>query len=279
MSLFTVDQEKCNRDGICVAECPGLLIEIKTKGAFPIPVAGAESRCIQCGHCVAVCPQGALSLTSMPVEACLPVRKELLPWADQVEHFLRSRRSIRSFRDKPVERKLMEKLIDIAGCAPTASNRQPVKWLVIEDKDEVKRLSGLVISFMRQMVESNMDLALSSRYDVVVADWEQGKDRISRNAPHVVVAYGSQALPSAQNDCTIALTYLELAAYSLGLGSCWAGYFRAAAAAFPPMIEALGLPEGHQVYGAMMIGYPRYQFKRIPLRNKLSILWRDNTRN
>lgn len=275
MPLFTVDQEKCRRDGICVAECPGLIIEIKSKDAFPTPVAGAEGRCIQCGHCVAVCPQGALSLASMPVGTCQPVREELLPGPDQVEHFLRTRRSIRSYRDQAVERKLMEKLIDIAGCAPTASNRQSVKWLVIEDKDEVKRLSGMVIDFMRQMVASHPDLAVSSRYDVVVKDWEKGKDRICRNAPHVVLTYGSTALPSAQNDCTIALTYLELAAYALGLGACWGGYFRAAAATFPPLIQALGLPDGYQVYGAMLIGYPRYQYKRIPLRNKQSIQWKD----
>ena len=72
----------------------------------------------------------------------------------------------------------------------------------------------------------------------------------------------------------IALTYLELAATSMGLGCCWAGYFNAAAASFPPLIEALALPEGHQSYGAMMIGFPQYQYQRLPARNEPAITWR-----
>ena len=66
--------------------------------------------------------------------------------------------------------------------------------------------------------------------------------------------------------CTIALTYLELAAPSIGLGCCWAGYFYAAATTFPPLQEALALPKNHQCFGAMMAGYPKFNYHRMPLR-------------
>jgi hypothetical protein len=49
----------------------------------------------------------------------------------------------------------------------------------------------------------------------------------------------------------------------------------AAAATFPPMQQALGLAENHQCFGAMMIGYPRFSYKRLPLRNKPEITWRS----
>jgi nitroreductase len=75
-------------------------------------------------------------------------------------------------------------------------------------------------------------------------------------------------------DCTIALTYLELAAPSFGLGACWAGYFMAAARHWRPLQEALPLSEGHIVYGAMMVGYPRYRYYRLPLRNEAQVTWR-----
>jgi nitroreductase len=81
-------------------------------------------------------------------------------------------------------------------------------------------------------------------------------------------------MPISQSSCFIALTYLELAAPSLGLGTCWAGYFTAAANFYPPLQKALDLPQGHLPYGATMIGYPKYSYQRIPPRNKPEISWR-----
>ena len=63
MSLFEVDQDKCNRDGICAAECPLKIIDMKSTG-IPAPVNGADALCINCGHCVAVCPTGAIRQTA-----------------------------------------------------------------------------------------------------------------------------------------------------------------------------------------------------------------------
>ena len=66
----------------------------------------------------------------------------------------------------------------------------------------------------------------------------------------------------------------SLGATGMGLGGCWAGYFNAAVNTFPPMQQALGLPEGHQCYGAMMIGYPKFRYHRMPERKAPSITWR-----
>ncbi len=272
MAIFTVDADKCARDGICVAECPGGLIEMK--GELPAPVEGAESLCINCGHCVAVCPRGALSLATMPAEECPPVQNELLPGPDQVEHLLLSRRSIRSYKDEVVDWGTLARLVDIARHAPSGHNTQPVHWLVVEDRDEVKRLSGLVIDWMRHVQAQNPGLARSLHLDRVVRSWENGKDRVCRDAPHVILTHAAKSGIGPQAACTIALTYLELAAFSLGLGACWAGYLGAAAASFPPLVATLDLPEGHQVFGAMLVGYPRYPYHRVPVRNKPVIIWR-----
>ncbi len=143
MSLFTVDQEKCQRDGLCAAECPAMLIEITGKESFPTPIAGAEELCINCGHCVAICPQGALSLKTMAPEDCPPVRKELLLTAEHCEHFMRSRRSIRKYKEKPVPRDLLTRLIEVARYAQTGSNSQPVHWLVIRRGQRSKPPGGI----------------------------------------------------------------------------------------------------------------------------------------
>ena len=241
---------------------------------MPSLARGGELRCITCGHCVAVCHSGALRHRAMEPEECLLISKKLLPSAAQVEHLMKSRRSIRVYKEKPVEREILAKLIDIAHYAPSAGNSQPVHWLVIEDREEVKRLSGLVVDGMRSMIKKTPGVADLSYLDFMVSAWDWGMDMIMRGAPHLIVAHANKYLGFPQVDCHIALTYLELAADSLGLGVCWNGFFQMAAAGYPPIMEALQLPEGHQVYGAMMIGYPKYKYSRIPLRNEAKVVWR-----
>jgi len=113
-----IDREKCKRDGICAETCPMGLIEQENDASFPIPEDDAENLCVECGHCVAVCPHGALSLKPITPEQCPPVRREWLLSPEQAEHFLRSRRSIRAYKDKPVDKELITRLIEIARCAP-----------------------------------------------------------------------------------------------------------------------------------------------------------------
>jgi nitroreductase/NAD-dependent dihydropyrimidine dehydrogenase PreA subunit len=274
MAHLRIDSEKCERDGICVAECPARILTLPDEDSVPELIPGGEELCINCGHCVAVCPHAALSLHSMNSEQCPPIRKALLPGFEQIDHFLRARRSIRSFQARAVDREILLKLIDTARYAPSGHNLQPVHWLVIQDSDEVHRLAGIVANWMRWVIEHEPALAETMRLDVVVSLWESGIDRILRSAPHLAVAHGLAELRVTQSSCFIALAYLELAAFAHGLGACWAGYFAAAAASFGPMQDALSLPEGHCTVGAMMLGHPTYAYHRIPLRNEPRIVWR-----
>ena len=102
MPLFTVDPDKCNRDGICVSECPSRVILAESPKDVPIAAPDAEEHCIQCGHCVSVCPEGAISLSWLKPGECSSLDPELRLTPDQSEQFLASRRSIRSFRKKPL---------------------------------------------------------------------------------------------------------------------------------------------------------------------------------
>ena len=274
MTLFTVDSTMCKRDGICASECPAGIISMAGEDNYPTPVKGAEYYCINCGHCVAVCPQGALALKTMSPQNSTHVQKDMLPGPDQTIHLLASRRSIRSYKKQSVERDILAKLIDIGRYAPSGSNKQPVNWLVIEDSDKVNRLAELVVDWMRFMLKEKPELARAANMDAIVASCEKGQDRICRGAPHMIVAHAPKIIPTAQADCAIGLNYVELAAYSMGLGACWAGYVQAAASVYPPVIDVLGLPEGHQCFGALLVGHPMYSYHRIPVRNEPVVSWR-----
>jgi nitroreductase/NAD-dependent dihydropyrimidine dehydrogenase PreA subunit len=273
VKLFEVDQQSCNQDGICAAVCPIAIIDFQEDG-YPTPIADAEELCIRCGHCVAACPTGSLSHREMPVEQCPPMQDKLQLTAEHGEHFLRSRRSIRVYRDKPVPRADLARLIEVARYAPSGHNSQSAEWLVVDNKEELRRLAGIVADWMSWMIGNMPGLALSWHMDKTLQRWEAGKDVILRDAPVVIITHAEEHNRLAPSTCTIALTYLELAATSMGLGSCWAGYFNAAATTFPPMKEALALPSGHQCFGSMMVGYPEYSYHRLPTRKPPAISWR-----
>ena len=271
MNLFVIDQIECTKCGACVAECPIRIIEVQGSDHLPIPIDGAEDLCINCGHCVAVCPPGALALRTMTPEQCAPVRKGWQVDPEMVEQLLRSRRSIRSFRDRAVDRELLAKLIDVARYAPSGSNGQTVSWLVVSGHLEVRRLAELTMDWICSLQKQATQASLRRKMDHIVDIWESGIDYICRGAPHVIIAHAPQ---SGRVDCTIALTYLELAAYSFGLGPCWAGWLDGAANHWAPMQKHLGLPQGHTGCGGMMVGYPDYAYHRLPLRNEARITWR-----
>lgn len=273
MSLFVVDPEKCKRDDICVYECPALIIERKSPDAVPTPTDMADENCINCGHCVAVCPHGAFVHQEVSPEQCPPVRKEWLVGPEQLEHFLRARRSIRTFREKQVERDKLAKLIDIARFAPTGGNVQTPEWLIVARPARVHELSGMVIDWMRDAIKNKPAMADEFDMEDLVGFWENGHDIICRGAPHLIIANGSEDKGTPTEDSIIALTYLELAAFSFGLGACWAGYLNFAINDWPPLKEVLAIPEGNTSFGGLMIGYPKYKYTRLPPRQDARITW------
>ena len=178
-----------------------------------------------------------------------------------------------SYKNKTVSRKLISELIEAASYAPTASNKQQVHWIVFQDPAEVQKLAAMVIDFMKQMLPLVPDDA-ADRYRRIISVWDSGVDRIMRGAPHLVVAHSPSDTSFPEADCAHALAYLELYAFAGGLGTCWAGYFTAAANAHDPLIRLLDLPMGHRCYGAVMLGYPRYRYRRIPARDAAKLNFR-----
>lgn len=271
MSILKVNKETCIKCGSCAGICSGGII-LFFEDKYPRPISAADEFCLRCGHCVSVCPTGSITHKEIPVEQCPPIEESLKISVEQCAMLIKSRRSIRAYKDKPVPREEVTRLIDIARYAPTGHNNQNVRWLVVDDKAELRRFEEIGLDWMRDMIGKNPQMA--AMFEGVLKRMETGHPDFLRGAPTVVIAHAEKNVPMHSVDCSIALGYFDLAANAAGLGCCWAGFFMMAANTFPTLKEAVALTEDQQVYGALMLGYPKYRHQRIPVRNPARITWR-----
>lgn len=262
MSLLGVDKERCQKDGLCAEVCPAGLIGPGADG-WPVVEAGAEGFCIDCGHCVAVCPARALTHDRLPSAGLEPAARLRPDAAATVDGLLRGRRSVREYQAEPVSRDILAGLLDTARFAPTAKNVQEVGWIVVENPGLTRRLAATALTWLKEsgLFPRYVDLA------------EQGRDVVLRGAPHVILAHAPADNPWGVIDCAIALDQLDLAAAARGLGGCWAGLLIRALADCPPLAGMLPLPEGRQVQAALMLGWPRFRYSSVPPRKALDAIW------
>lgn len=276
MGFLKIDESKCKKDGICVRECPMNIIQFRKDNGYPGLIAKGESICIWCGHCVAVCPYTALDHEKVPLKDCPTMRKDLGINKEQAGQFLRSRRSIRLYKDKPVEREKIRRLIEIARYAPTGGNSQLVEWVVIQDKETIKRIAFLTVDGIRRMLQDDPEIAEVAPYlPGIVRAWDSGIDSVLRNAPALIVASASGKAVNGMVDLTIALSYLELFAPAIGLGTCWAGLLQRALLSSTSLKEIIGIPAGHHYHYPMLAGYPAAKYHRLPARKPPKITFKE----
>ncbi|MUM77157.1 nitroreductase [Pseudodesulfovibrio sp. F-1] len=271
MPLFTVDADACARDGLCAAVCPVGCI-VGAPDQLPVPHEKKQAYCLECGHCVAVCPRGALRLDRF---ASGPVRLDRAdrPSLDQVEWLLRARRSMRTFRPEPPDRRLVARLLDLTQYAPSGHNARPVEWVVAATPEAVRVVATAVAQWMRDEAERQTPLAAALHLAGVAAAFDAGVDIICRDAPMLAVAHTPAQGITPAEDGVIAVTYLELAAAGAGLGACWCGYLCAAARHDPRVTETLGLDESRVVRGALLLGRPARRYAAAPPRPAARTEW------
>lgn len=265
-----VDLEKCTRCGLCAKVCPSGIIQEREQG----PTLIWDKACIRCGHCVAICPQAAMDHTANPLSSQVDVSK--LPNVDAAtaERFLRSRRSIRSYKTDAVPHRDMLKVLDVARFAPSGGNSQGVSFLVLSERTVLRKITEIVIEWLEEQLRQ--EVAWVKPYAGIVKIYrDTGYDIVLRGAPNLVLALYDSRNPIGRDNGRYALTYAELYAPSAGLGSCWAGFFEMAAFAnCQPLLALLDLPAGKAIAGAIMLGIPQYRYQRLVERNPLDVVIR-----
>lgn len=135
-----------------------------------------------------------------------------------------SRRSIRRYENKEIPKDVLDKIVEAGRQSPSAANRQPYRFVIVTDSEIKKELHGMFSRFLK-------------------------------NAPVVIVGCANpKALLTgewATVDTTIALESMVLAAWSLGVGSCWIGSFKE-----QKIKDSLKIPQDWKVVALVTLGYP-----------------------
>lgn len=269
-----IDRDVCITCGACIAACGRGVFTDDGKGGPEVPPEN-ERLCNFCGHCSAVCPVGAIVSPGYGGERAVPLADIRFEYAAAKE-FILSCRSMRRFKEEPVAREEILELLDVARKAPTASNAQGVRWLVLSDREKMRRFTALTMEWFDTVVRH--DPLWGARYNVdsLMARYKSGYDPIMRGAPCAVFAATDAAGTSAYwgpVDAAIAMTYFCLAANAKNIGSCWAGFGMRALAEYAPLREFMGLDDDTAVRAITFFGYPALEYHAVPPRKPLTVTW------
>ena len=295
MFKITLDKNLCKKDGICTSVCPANIFVQEERLALPKIVE--EECCIACGQCVAICPQYAISHSEFPLETISKIMFENIPTSEQFFEFLKSRRSIRAFKDKPIEKAEIQKIVEGASYAPSGHNSQSTEFLVVQDKALLTRISEMVIEYLKFEIKrfanpffralallGDKELTESGLNEIpgfkrLIRLYESDSDPILFGAPVLLVFHAQRRVGFSDVNAQLALQNASLVAHSMGIGHFYTGWVVSPCRA--PMARnwnrripnLLGIPPENKIYGAIALGYPIPKFKNTIKRKSPQIQW------
>lgn len=246
-----VEKENCIGCSLCVKVCPAWNIRLTENKAEIL-----SQSCIKCGHCVAVCPKEAVSMTGFEEEP-MELRQGRGISADDFLYALKVRRSIRIFKDKKVEKEVVEKLIEAGRFTPTAKNRQDVEYIILDREKE--KLEAHAVNLFRKV------LKVVSFFKKSYREFEIDKDFFFKKAPLVILVVAKD-----KTDGILAASSMAFMAEASGLGVLYSGFFTVACMLSRPIKKALKLKK-KKVQTVLVIGYPDIQYKRGVQREKARV--------
>jgi len=142
---------------------------------------------------------------------------------------IKTRRSVRSYKSDPVPEEKLQRILEAAKLAPSASNRQDYKFVVVKDSEKRK-----------QLAEAAAGQAFVGEAPVVIA-------AVSLNPGRIM----SCQVPTYAVDLAIAVDHITLAAAEEELGTCWIGAFSQ-----ERVKEILNIPKEYKVVALLPLGFP-----------------------
>ncbi len=164
---------------------------------------------------------------------------------------IKERRAIRDFTDKEPPLPLIKEILQETCLAPTASNRQPCRFIIIRDKGLMKRLSDESKSNLLADAVKNPG-SLSPEYETMLRD---KNFNVFYNAPCLIYFIGSKEVRSLDVDTGLTAAYFMFSAAERGLGTCWIGL--GAHIRDRKSLDEIGIPGDCRIVAPVIVGYPK----------------------
>jgi nitroreductase len=241
-----------------------------------------EKRCLKCQHCLAICPTGALSIYNKSPQSSDAISN---PNPDEILNLIKSRRSVRKYKPQNLDKQRLDKLKDMLKWCPTGCNYHKLHFSFIDDIEVMDDIRNNTNTKLINLLSSKMGDIIFKKFKRYEDVLKSGEDVIFRGAPHMLVVSTPKSAPCKDVDPIIALSYFELYAQSLGIGTLWCGFALYCFKLFPDLCEYLKVPDGYKVSYVMLFGDSDVEYKRttqpedfeitsgtIPVNKDISIL-------
>lgn len=266
---FEVDRNKCIGCGQCVNVCTGMVLKMQNG----LPVMQSFERygwrgCWRCEHCLAVCPEGAISIFGKKPENSTPKPDKNM--GEQMERLVKYRRSCRRFLDDNVDSAILDRILSAMENAPTGGNSCNVEYTVIDDKKRVDEIWQVAYDKMESLAKRGIYTHSFSPffYGKMKESEETVRegDMLFCGAPHLFIAHekcSGKWAEDAKANCIIATAYFELLANAFGLGTAIMSYPSEVLNELAPEArKMLNIPTDHYTGLIVGFGYPDIVYAR-----------------